>query len=124
VVETVFRAGIAKTLKLKETGKGGRAGTEVKMSCGALNATGEFWRLDDGLGGPIGIGQRTPRQAVGAGVTGVMGMRVVVGLAVGVFLGVEVGVRVAVAVGAGVDVAVAGGGGTFPVTETRCPSAS
>ena len=138
VEETVFRAGMAKTLRLNEAGKGGRAGAEVRMpcaegvDCGALNATGAFGRLDHGLVGVTGgpIGQRKPRQGVGVfdGISVFAGVRVAVGVRVGVFVGVrvavavEVGVRVTVAVGDGVCVAV--GGGTLPVTETSRPSAS
>ena len=127
VDETVFRAGMAKTLRLNEAGKGGRAGADA-----ARNATGAFGRLDHGLVGVTGgpIGQRKPRQGVGVfdGISVFAGVRVAVGVRVGVFVGVrvavavEVGVRVTVAVGDGVCVAV--GGGTLPVTETSRPSAS
>ena len=153
VAETVFRAGAVLVDVLAGVIVGLSVGVTLaaRMSCGARNATGEFWTLDEELSGSIiggPIGQWIPKQGVGVflvgGIRGVgvcvngvrvgsgvrvfvgvpvfVGVRVFVGVCVAV--GVRVGVFVGVRVAVGVDVAVAVGGGTFPVTETSRPSAS
>ena len=117
---------MAKTLRLNEAGKGGRAGAEVRMPCAegvdcGARITGEFWTLDEELSGSImggTIGQLEPKQGVGVflvgGIRGVgvcvngvrvgSGVRVFVG--VPVFVGVRVFVGVCVAVGVRVGVFV------------------